>query len=250
MGGDATRNSHRRRATMRWSLSQLLSAGLLCLSVGAWWTLLAPVGTIEEHAVPTDCDEILRGALKSRSYYMEHWNHAWFGVGVFATRRYYHQTLAHLQNCTDMLAAELHEDVCPLAVALSEWRVLARDEARARSNLFARRLSHFLECGLSGWIVDCEQKPSDWYFQHYYKKTFAAECAARGTPQPEQCEPLCRHLLKASARSRRSVDYFFSKWTERSCRAIIASIVLCAAIGLFTPAAFYGRPLSVASRQD
>ena len=49
-----------------------------------------------------------------------------------------------------------------------------------RANLLARRFSHFLECGIRGWLLDCKLKPSDWYFQYYYHKSFAEQCDADG----------------------------------------------------------------------
>ena len=113
----------------------------------------------------------------------------------------------------------------------SKWRTYVREDARASANLVARRFSHYLDCGASGWLWDCASKSADYYF-HRYAADF--DCGGR---DPQECEPLCAHLLQRSGTSRKTVDTLLSKERAAVVRAILGLSAAVAAVGLWRPTA-------------
>ena len=150
--------------------------------------------------------------------------------GAFTTRRRYSQLMAAHKSCSLAAAARLPaavsmdgSDTCALAAALSAARAAIRLAARAEGHLFARRLSHALECGTpwpwpspTGWLVDCAPIPEHFYFEKYAPK-FAAQCD-RAAALGGTCEPLCRLLIDKAATASDRVDRLFSVESEALSR--------------------------------
>ena len=207
-----------------------LSSQLRCLcgllifaSACTYWTLFA--APFLETAQPESCANLtaLPPAVPSPAF---------FGVGVFATRRRYQVALDRLKGCVAERHARIRSGagpVCDLAVASSNWRIFVREDARASANLVARRFSHFLDCGAKGWFTDCASKSADYYFTRYASDF---DCARKA---PTRCEPLCEHLLEQSGKSRASVDTLLSPRRAVVVRAVLGAAAALGVVGLVRP---------------
>ena len=98
---------------------------------------------------------------------------------------------------------------------------MVRDAARRDANIFARRLSHFLEC--KSWLADCPDLADDYYFRKY-SPNFADSCAPAELALPPEratCLPLCRKLLESASVPRKAVDELFSPANEHRVRNLV-----------------------------
>ena len=159
--------------------------------------------------------------------------------GAFATRRHYQSLLGAHQRCGQSALARLEEDAdadgerwCALAHAMSRARRMVRETARRDANVFARRLSLFLECG--SWVA-CADVADDHYHRKYAPR-FADACSpdvlAR-PPEAASCLPLCRTLLEAASSPRKAVDDLFSPANERAVRVALRVTGSVAAVAAF-----------------
>ena len=144
--------------------------------------------------------------------------------GAFATRRHYQSLLGTHQRCGQSVLARLDDEPdadgqrwCALAHAMSRARRMVREVARRDANMFARRLSLYLECG--SWFA-CADIADDHYHRKYAPR-FADACSPDELARPPEtasCLPLCRTLLEAASSPRKTVDDLFSPANERAAR--------------------------------